>query len=267
MTRVLVIGSSHVAAWRGAADRFAAERPDLAVDFFGVRGPLFQGGAVGADGHFTVPLRDDRDRDFVTATNGATSVDTRPHDRLVMVGHRFDFPVVLALLADHDVLERPRTGAPRLIGEALLRDTIEATVVASVGEAARAVAAFDGPVVFAPAPYPARSILERGDDYPLARMLRAFWSRPDADAIAGLWRDRVAAEMQRHGHALLVQPAALCDGPYATPARFAARAAALDGALGITDHRHMNADFGLAMLDAFAQNHLGVAPRPTERIA
>ena len=98
MTYVLVIGSSHVAAYRAAAEAFTAMHPGITLSFFGVRGPLFFGGRVDKAGVFKVPLRDDKDRAFVKRTNGTTRIDTTGADHLLMVGHRFAFPGFPVLL-------------------------------------------------------------------------------------------------------------------------------------------------------------------------
>ena len=50
MMRVLIIGSSHVGAFKTAAPAFAALHPHVQLDFFGVRGPLFLAGNLDASG-------------------------------------------------------------------------------------------------------------------------------------------------------------------------------------------------------------------------
>ena len=135
MTRVLIIGSSHLGAYKNAAAEFGTLYNDVHVDFFGVRGPLFLTGKMNAKGVFTPPCRDEKDRAFVTATNGAITVDASGYDHLVMLGHRFSFNSFAALLGDHDILESIRTGRPRLISEAMLMDTITAVTDAAATEA------------------------------------------------------------------------------------------------------------------------------------
>lgn len=264
MTSVLIIGSSHAGAYKNAAPRFAALYPEVTLSFFGVRGPLFLGGRIEEDGRFTVPLRDDRDRSFVTETNGQTSVATGGHDHLLMVGHRFAFGQIAALLQDHDLLEGARSGKPHLLGETLLHEAIDAAVAAEVEEAAAAIAAFGGQVTFAMAPAPATTIVDRCGTLELADVMQAFWSHPDAPRVHDIWRASLRAALAARSHGLLEQPDALNDGPYATAARYASEAAALnDGTLGRKDHRHMNADYGLAMLRAFAETRLGLSRKET----
>lgn len=276
MTRVLVIGSSHVAAYRAAAGAFLAQHPGIELEFFGVRGPLFLGGRVDKACRFRVPLRTDKDREFVARTNGGTGIDTKGADHLLMVGHRFAFPSFPILLDDHDILEGIRTGRPRLLSEAMLKDTIDTMTGTAVADALRAVARAECPVTFAPAPYPATSITDRRDSYGPARTLEAFWARPDAEWVFDLWRGSLRRHFAGSGHHLLEQPDSVTAGPYATRPRYATRAAVLgqDGA-GTPDHRHMNADFGLAMLRHFAETRINAAPdhrtmdqeTTTERIA
>ncbi|MFK7837818.1 MAG: hypothetical protein AB8B60_16535 [Sulfitobacter sp.] len=265
MTRVLIIGSSHVAAYKNAAETFAQENPALELSFFGLRGPLFLGGKIDEAGVFTVPYRDDADRALSETVNGQATIDTTAYDHLLMVGHRFAFTHFPLLLEEHDILEGMRMGRTRLMGEAMLRDTIMSVTQASVDEAAANVAALNRPVTFAMAPYPATSIVERAPGFELARLLQEFWGRPDAAWVVDIWLKALNAALRGHGHHLLNQPDALNAGPFATKPEFAARAAAMNdaGVLPKTDHRHMNDDFGLAMLRAYAEQ-LATATSTTE---
>ena len=268
----MIIGSSHVGAYKNAGDAFAKECPEIDVQFFAMRGPLFLLGSMEASGVFTPSFRNDKDRAFVKETNGAELADAGDCDHLLLVGHRFAFNNLTTLLEDHDMLEGVRTGRPKLISETLLREIIESVATSSVAEAVAAIEAFDKPATFAMAPYPASSIVERGKSYEMARILELFWARPDAAWVFEYWLAQVEAALKSKGHALLVQPDALNAGPFATKPEYATRAASVGGdTLAKTDHRHMNADFGLIMLRTYVEKHLGLSPSGdatlTERIA
>ncbi|MGB3244829.1 MAG: hypothetical protein WBB25_09850 [Sulfitobacter sp.] len=266
MTRVLIIGSSHIGAYKTAAERFGAFYPDIELTFFGLRGPLFLAGRMNKKGLFKAPLRDEKDRAFVLATNGSLVADAAGFDHVLLVGHRFAFNNVAALLHDHDVLEGVRTGRARVISEAFLQEAVTTLCDTAAAEAAQAIEAFGKPACFAVAPYPASSLVERGESYALARNLGQFWARPDAAWVFEMWHTAVRSALETRGHQLLIQPDALNAGPYATKPEFANRAATLDGErAGKSDHRHMNADYGLAMLCAYANTHLGIAPRLDEK--
>lgn len=261
MTKMLIIGSSHVGAYKNAAKAFSAIYPEVELDFFGVRGPLFLTGRMNKKGVFTPPLKSEKDRAFVAATNGTHSIDASGYDHLLLVGHRFDFNTTASLLEEHDILEGARTGKARLISRALFDEVLQHSVSVAVKQATAPIAPYGRPATYAMAPYPASSIIERGEGYELARLLGAFWQRSDAADIVGDWLDAVRKGLSDAGHTLLAQPEALNAAPHATRPEYAARAAALDGALGRTDHRHMNADYGLAMLCAYAETHLGLNPQ------
>lgn len=261
-------------AYKNAFNAFQTARPDVALDFFALRGPLFLTGQMDAQGIFTPPLRDDKDRALVIATNGSETVDASGYDQLLLVGHRFAFNNVATLLEDRDLLEGVRSGRKHLISEAMLTDTIIAMTEAAVAEATAPFSHWDKPATFAMAPYPATSITERGTGYALARLMGQFWERPDAAWVFETWLDTLRAALATRGYGLLEQPAATVDGPFATVPAYAQKAAGVAGdTLATTDHRHMNADFGLAMLLEYADNHLAgaettTAPRQkTERIA
>lgn len=266
MTRVLVIGSSHVAAYKNAADAFCAAHPQVELAFFGVRGPLFLTGTTDKKGVFTPGYRDAAEKKAVTQVNGRASVETGGVDHLLLVGHRFAFVQIASLLEHHDVIEGMRTGRADLISETLLSEVIESTTRAAVSEAVAGFENARAPLTFAPAPYPAESVIERGEGYELARVMAAFWARPDAAWVFDLAMTALKSEMARRGHHFLDQPDRLNAGPFATKATFAQRAAAMDsGVLAKTDHRHMNADYGLAMLEHFAQTRLGPSARISPR--
>lgn len=248
MSRVLVIGSSHVGAYKNAAAAFAAKHSGIALDFFGLRGPQFRTGRVDADGRFAPVLKSPEDRDFVLAVNGQLDVDTRQFDHVLVVGPRFAFGRLAAALESHAA-----------VSESMIRQAANGLITDAVAEATGAFANCTTPLTFAPAPYPATSILERGDSFPLARTLGLFWARRDAQKIFDVWKDAVGTALASRGYAFLTQPDTLNAGPHATKPEFAARAHGLDGdKTGKTDHRHMNADYGLAMLCALADTSEGL---------
>jgi len=266
MSKALIIGSSHVGAYKNAADMFAELYPEAELDYFGVRGPLFLSGGIDKAGRFIVPFRDEKDRAFVVTTNGSESVATSGYDHLLLVGHRFAFVNFAALLRDHDILEGARTDKPRVISEVMLREIIETVTDMTVKDALRGFEDFGGTLTFAMAPYPASSIVERCGELELADVLDSFWAQPDAAWVYDTWLNHLRNALAAKGHHLLEQPDAVNDGLFATKPKYARKAATLnDGTLGKKDHRHMNADYGLAMLSVFAETRLGLTPQGAMR--
>lgn len=263
MTRVLILGSSHVGAYKNAELAFADMYPEIELDFFGVRGPLFLGGSMDVNGVFAPAYRADQDRETAVAVNGIATADSNDYDHVLVVGHRFTLVNMAMLLEQHDILEGFRTKNPRLLSETMLAEIIEEDTDASVSSAADPFANCPVPLTFAMAPYPAESILERAPKYELARLLGHFWAHPDAGWLCDMAFDALHQALEARGYSLLEQPDALNAGPFSTKAGYAKRASGLGSdTLAKIDHRHMNADFGLAMLCAFAESHLGYPPRP-----
>lgn len=264
MTRVLIIGSSHIGAYKSAATAFEEKYGGVTLDFYPLRGPQFLGGTIKQDGFFHPSYRSDQDRDFVRATAGQTEIEVTGFDHLLLVGHRFGVTTLPELLKDHDILGGIRTHRPRLMTEEMVKDSLAALVENYVGSANKAVSAYGRPVTFAMAPFPARSLTEGDAVSDFAQLIQSFWQRPDAGWVFDLWRDMVRRKLAAEGHHLLDQPEALTAGPFATPSEFTKRAVTMDGSpLGKTDHRHMNAYFGLGMLSAYAEDILGLpAPGP-----
>lgn len=259
MTRVMVIGSSHVGALKRGSKSFAASRPDVALDFFALRGPVFLAGKVDDNAVFQPAYgrKFASDRDLSRRTNGAEVAALGDYDNHLFVGQRFGFGAVLSLLDDNDVLEGARSGRAGLIPRGLVSETMEASAGPLIDGFANSVAALGRGVTVLQAPYPAQSYRTLAGQMQAARQHASFWDHPEAARIFHDWLVFCATRLAKHGHSLLRQPDHTVAGPYATGADWARGAADFDsGLLGRTDHRHMNEDYGRAVLDAFAQQTL-----------
>ena len=142
MTRALVIGSSHVGALRRAAPAFAEANPDIELDFFGVRGPCFLGGQFKGS-VFNPAYGREKDRELSMATNGKLVADAAGYDAILMVGHRFGFPGVLAMLEDLDILEGGRSDRHGLVPQMLVDEVVGHITTADAATLAKATENID----------------------------------------------------------------------------------------------------------------------------
>lgn len=264
MTRVLIIGSSHVGALKRAAPEFAERHPGLDLEFFGVRGPCYLGGRF-KDGVFNPAYGREKDRELALATNGALTVDATGYDAVLMVGHRFGFPGVLAMLENLDILEGGRSARQGLVPQTLV-DEVIAHITSADGDALRAATEGFGPVTVALAPFPSPGISAFAGRQDLGRMVTAFWQHPEAQQVYDLWREEVTHRVTTLGHDMLWQPAETISGPYQTREEFALNAADHNaGEMPGADHRHMNAAYGLKLLEEYATRlqgaHVGTMRR------
>lgn len=274
MTRLLIIGSSHVGALKNAKAQFCASRPDIHMDFFGLRGPTFLKSTVDAEGVFHPPATGEADRALIEQTNGATQAETASYDHVMLIGYRFGFAEIASLLEHHDILGMDGAGHAQTIDLPLVEDMIDAMIAASLSPVLEALAPAGRSFTLCLAPYPAKSIASRAHKMAFAREMKAFWAHPAAELVFQMWHTRLLSQIETAGHRLLSQSHRTMAGPFATKPMFAKAPEHLDGRpMKKTDHRHMNADFGLLMLTNLVRmlKNTSEAARPaptpiTERI-
>jgi len=250
-----------VGAYKNASEEFEALYPGVKLSLFAVAAQLFRKGAINAEGAFAPHFRNEDDRTTTIRINGSETADISGADHVLLVGHRFAFGNIIDLLEDFDVMEGVRTGRPKLISETFLKEIIETLTTIDIDRALAVAKGYDGSATFVMAPYPASTIVERAPKYAAARVFDQFWGRPDAVWIFEYWLAFLQQALEARGHRLLMQPEELNAAPYATLPEYALRPTDLEGGtLPRTDYRHMNADFGLAMLREYADKHLGLSP-------
>lgn len=261
MTRLLILGSSHVAALKMAAPAFAQRFPQIDLSFFASPAPTFRVGRVNDRGVFSPNCSSQQDIDFVQTVNGAQEVDLTAHDHVLISGFRFNLGHAAALLMQHDILEGTDTGRPRVCSQAFVRACIDASIEDEVALVTQCLGD-NRNYTLTDAPYPAETITARSADYAPARVLGHFMHHPDAQGMFDYWKQRVAQRVTGLGYGWMPQPADTVAKPFATSGPYAAAAPHLTGdKMGWVDHRHMNADFGLRMLETFATEHLNLVPK------
>lgn len=261
MTRLLVIGNSHAAALKLAEAEFRSAYPGIETGFFAAPGAVFLRGRVDGSGRFSTQARDAATLATLARINGGQDCDLNDWDQVLVIGHRLRFPGVAALLERHDLLEGSRTGKGQMISWAL----VTATVAAAIDDYLRLIVGRFGAarnVTFFAGPFVAESIVERAPGYPLARTVAAYLDHPDMPGIFDWWLSEWEAAVTKAGFGFLRQPDSTLGGPGLTASRFAIPTASDQApAAARIDHRHMNRDFGFAVLSAFAQTRLGLSPQ------
>ncbi|WP_141246484.1 hypothetical protein [Actibacterium ureilyticum] len=260
MSRLLVLGSSHVAAMKQAAGAFCAECRDIELSFFAMAAPNFRLGRVGKRGVFAPHLRSRVDRDFIENVNGARTIDLTTFDHILVVGFRFSLSDLAWLLMDHDILEGSDTGKALHCSEAFAQACIDQLVARELSLVTNCLGQ-NRNYILTDAPYPAVSIAARSEEYAPARALSAFMAHPDAPVLFEYWQKAVSSAVEGAGYRWLPQPADTVAAPFGTNADFSRDAAHIGGGgMDTADHRHMNADFGLKMLQAVSMDILENVP-------
>lgn len=261
MTRLLVLGSSHVGALKRAEAEFKKRFPTIEIVFFGTPGASFLTGNVDESGVFSPGYgKDGKDRAFARVANGQETVDVSGFDATLIVGHRFDFGIVAELLSDHDVLQGVETGKPRQISEGFFIECMKDVTQQAVDVVVKRLGP-DRNFTISMAPYPATSIEQRIGSLPFAKVVHDFSTHPDAPRLFKQWVTHLEGVLNEHGYRLLSQPADTLAGPFTTLAEFAKNPSdGNTGELRKPDHRHMNKDYGLRVLEDFATKHLKYQP-------
>ncbi len=252
MTRLAVIGSSHMGTVRQSDAAIRAACPALEIGYFGMPGAPFQRISVDEAGILRVRA-DAAEADTIRAINGCDHFDLNGYDLIWVIGPRFGLGHILRPLLKLDILELGRTGAAQSVSWGLYQAHIRAEVDA-ITASMRAKLGGDARVTLTPAPYPAETARRRGPHHepPLANIL----NHPGRDRIFAHYEAEIARSVAAAEFGHLAQPAATRSAPFATdPAYLRGAVDFRDGSAPAKDLRHMNAAYGLACFAAFAQLH------------
>lgn len=250
MTRLAVIGNSHVAAFREGWALVAAEHPGTTLAFFALPNAHLGRLALDAERRLSLPEASEaRLREAAMAINGRLSIELGSADHVLWVGYYWPFEALAKLTAEFSIDGLRETGgAPR----ALSRPAFDA-VCDGLAEAVLPGAAWRGWVapgltVNARA-LPAETCL--GDARPALRYWRAAARAPEGvGAVAGTFLDRFERQLGAQGIGLLRQPQETLAASGLTAAGFSRGSHRLmsGAAHPESDHLHMNARYGALCL-------------------
>lgn len=246
MTRVAIIGNSHVGAYLLARETIEAAFPSVSLSFFALPRHSFSSciyderGVLHAceDTHPTLPRQ----------------IDLSAQDAILMVGQNFALEGLARLMSEFDLLGGQSTGKTRTVSTSLVTTFLDHRVA----RYCRKLAKFlhnDGRCIVAPTPHPATNTPSR--DTGAAQCSQ----HPEAPRLLGLWQETVSRHMADLHYGLMVQPDELTDGPGFSPAGYSRAASLPEGQAPTTaDYTHMNAEYGFDHFKAFARHWLGILP-------
>jgi len=260
MTRLAIVGSSHVGAIRQNDVAIRAAHPGLDIAYFALPGAPFRRAGRDADGVFRAHPAGPAEARLIERINGATTLDLRPFDHVWTVGHRYGLGRILRLYLNFDVLEGARTGRAGTVSAAFAAAATAAEIAASTARIAAQFGA-DPRLICTPAPYPAQSARQPGPHHepPLAHIL----GHPDRAEIFAEFEAGIVAALAARGFGALLQPEDTRAQPFATQTRFLRDARDFrDPARQTADLRHMNAAYGMRLFQGFADRVLTRGARP-----
>lgn len=248
--RIAIVGTSNIGAPKYAADRIAAEYPQLSVSFWGLPGGKFADCATDADQVFQPPAEDRDTRKLAQRINGSESIALREHDATLVIADTMGLPSVLFVAGNYDVVDWPIRRDKPLLSLSGFRAAMEEAIALRADDLARQ---FRGvrPLFLARAPYPTIVVTRRG---PLR--LEPFASvagHPEAARIEALYTEALEQALAERGITYVPQPEDTIAAPFLTRPEFGTGAMDFRAADRVLDdHRHMNAAFGASLFRAFA---------------
>jgi len=255
MTKLKIVGNSHVAAFKAALDGMAEQLVGTEVSYFawsegpGWSSPLRLGG--GKCLAFGTPSRpaSSKIEQFLLRVNGATKTNLADQDVVVLVGHYGARGALPYLLADHDIDGLREVGAPRRMSAAAFDRFIDALAEATLPPSEWWH--WDGTTVYVlPAPLVAETCRETQE----ARF--AVWRKLDrapegfSEALQ-IFNARITARCVEKGLIYVPQPeATITSDGLLTRAEFKTGAVMVGSgrAYAETDHFHMNAEYAVLCL-------------------
>ena len=258
MTRIAVIGSSHVGAVRMAQSQIQALYPAVDLRFFAMTAGMFPHAFVDDAGVLQVPKSVGARRERLMRINDAEALDLSSYEHIWIVGPRYLLHSMHRMLRNHGLFGHTKPSEGKMM---LTWDFVAAAIEDMVdGAHARLAKAYgrDQRITVTPAPMPSQSTSNPGDFFD--RPLKHVTEMPQMERIAGLYEGRIAKCTLDQGWRILPQPQATRVAPFVTHDRYAFRPA--EGDNNPLDFRHMGANYGVILARAYLSGVLGLASQP-----
>lgn len=118
MTRIIVIGTSHVAALKTAWDGMAAEHPGVELDFFAAPGRAFRQFRLLGDGLVFGLPPGVPSQGAVFGGSGRTSIDLAEADYVLFAGQYWPWDELADIMSAYDIDGLREAGAPQRLSRA-----------------------------------------------------------------------------------------------------------------------------------------------------
>ncbi|QXT39301.1 hypothetical protein [Gymnodinialimonas ceratoperidinii] len=252
---VAVIGTSNIGAVKYAQTRIEAAYPQLAVTCYGLPGGKFDGAQL-IDNHFGPDRADTAAMKLARRINGAPTLDLSRFAHILVIGDTLGLPATLWTALSYDIADwSTRTGRD-LLSLPALQATAEEAIAARADHLRAQFGTFELHV--AHAPYPTTAVVPKGVHH--QQPYAAMATYPHAAALQTLHRHALTLALADRGMTLIPQPDETIAQPFLTKEPYG------HGSMDfrnqdnlLNDHRHMNADFGASLFNAFAIA-IGAAP-------
>jgi hypothetical protein len=266
MTRILVIGNSHVGALKQGWELCADDFPGARVDFFALAGRNFTELQLDRSLRFGLPEDADPASSAyrsVQRINGCSSVELNQADVVVWAGYDWRHAVLAALLDGYDVDGIRESGASSLMSRAAFAAACDALAEALLPP--EPWRDWPRPQLFLlPRPVPAESCLTAASGGPkFGHWTRALRNGASFRPALDLFFDALAARLREAGIGLVRPPERTAGATGLTDAVHTHGSTRLrnDEPHPGNDHSHMNGEYGIACLEALF-DQIGVRRAP-----
>lgn len=255
ISKVAVIGTSNIGAVKYAQSRIEAAYPRLSVTCYGLPGGKFDaarlvGTEFGPDRGDTAAMK------LALRINGAPTLDLSRFTHILVIGDTLGLPATLWAALSYDVADWPTRTGRDLLSLPALKATVEEAIAARADHLHSQFGASELHV--AHAPYPTTAVVARGVHH--KQPYAAVAAYPHAAALQSLYRDALTRALADRGMTLVPQPEETIAQPFLTKEPYGRGARDFRNKDNLLDdHRHMNADFGASLFNAFAIA-IGAAP-------
>jgi hypothetical protein len=246
MTRITIIGNSHVAALKVAWDAMAADHPGIEVDFFAAPGRYFRRFRLLDGLTFGLPVAARIDGAVLDAS-GRAEVDLSQADHVIWAGYFWPWDAVVGLMLDFDIDGLREIGASQVLSRAAF-DAFCGDIVKKVTPPPEWLNWPWPRLILLPAPMRSADCLaSRSARFRVCRLLA---SRPaGARETIGAFMDVFAGSMRAQGIELVAQPKeTLLPNGLSAPRFSRGARRILDPTASTEDVTHMNAEYGKLQL-------------------
>lgn len=241
MTSILILGNSHVVAFKEAQSAFNHIHPDVELSFFSVSEPYFGKGRTDKSGVYT-PHGNAAAREKVIFGSSHGTVDFSDYDHVLAVGLRTPQQFMSDVLDNHSVLELDDAAHDQFVTKSFVK-------ALSIFQARKSISRwsailgkpFTGTIYAAPFPGISKTPATRRIDR-RARASLNLHRHSQAAWLYDQWRADLESQMSDLPATFLWQPEETVQGPFVTKAEYVA-----------PDHVHMNEKFGLVLLENFVR--------------
>ncbi len=263
MTRVLILGNSHVGALRDAWTERGGKEPGLEVRFFAAPTHIFDQMRLEPNLVFSLPDGHPRHAEFaemLARINAVPAVDLSTADHVLHVGSNCAFGRIGGLLSEFEVDGYRADGMTARLSSAAFD-----AMAAEIARFSLPPAVWRGwtqpALTLMPRPVVSEDCLAKPAKAGVAPWIRAAKTQYELKPLLGRYFGLLDTELDRHRITLLRQPAETLAATGLTAAGYATGSRSMPNGNGrFSDHTHMNAAFGALCLDRLFARIRGTEP-------